>query len=253
MLVSPANRPSTMYEPTPHTPTQLLLTSFRTPIASLEDLENLLLQALTGLGAVPSSSAREVDTELGRNDVLHIVPTVQHLLLSVILPTWLAPLRDAGLVLLAKTLFCPPQAKTSEDAETRCTIVVSALPTLLLHMQTLNSKDTGPTVLLDFSISLVEEITALYPADIVHRSLFQPNSNARGRTDVMDARQAREWEDYVRSACSVPGKVANALHDRSDIASRGELEHGYVAVTSHVLMTQFFFFQTIFLQYVYAC
>jgi hypothetical protein len=229
-LISHSNPPSNSYEPTPHTASQLLLTSLRSPIASLEELEGLLRQTLAALGPIPPTfiPARKIKTELSRNDVLHIIPTVQHVLLSAVLPIWFAPLRDAGLLPLAKELFCPSQTeiipRKHEDAETGCRMATSALATLLSHLPTLTSKDPGPTALLDFSVSLVEDIATLYPAEIIHSALFSSGFGAETRTD---ARRTREWEDYVRSACSVPGKVANALQGRMDVNSREELEHGY--------------------------
>ncbi|KAF8586558.1 hypothetical protein K439DRAFT_945232 [Ramaria rubella] len=230
MLLTPSGSSSASSGPTPQTPAQQLLTSLRSPIALLGDLEDILLRALAALGSIPLpfKPSSKYKSELRAQDALRVIPIVQHIILNAILPVWLTPLRDAGHEQLIREFFCPHieppgNSQTSPIVKSSSKIATSALPTLLLHIQTLNTKDAGPAAILHFCVSMLGDIISLYPPDVVHDALFSGNVGIEPR---MDGRLMQEWEDYVRSACSLPGKVANAMQGTRDLTPNENLQQG---------------------------
>lgn len=230
---------SGLHESGSQTPVQRLLTSLRSPFSTLEELEDILLQVLAALDAVPllfkePSRARG---ELRGEDVLHVLPMIQHIVLKDVLPTWLTLLRDVGHEQLAREFFCPSPpmraaqtmdaAQRSHGVTLRCKVAASSLPTLLSHLHTLNTKDPGPAAILAFSVSVLGDVVSSYPMDLVHDVLF---SNDKSVDSRRDGRRMQEWEDYVRSACSVPGRVANALQEQKDVVPSENLEYGWVSI-----------------------
>ena len=232
--ISTSSASPAQVEPTSQTPTQRLLASLRSSFTTIEELEDVLLQVLAAVDAIPLSfEVRHVmRTELGSNDVLHILPTIQHLILCDILPTWLSLLREVGHEHLARAFFCPSSARTGRtpnvpkaihSIEVHCNIATSSLPILLLKLHALNPKDPGPASLLAFSVSVLGDVVSWYPVDVVYDALFPSNIGADSRTYAC---RTQEWEDHVRAACSVPGKVANALQGQKDIFSDEKLDYG---------------------------
>jgi hypothetical protein len=229
--------PGTLHESVSQTPVQQLLTTLRSSFTTLEELEDVLLHVLAALDSIPlpfkEPSSRARTESLRSEDVLHVLPTIQHVVLTDIIPTWLTLLRDAGHEQLAREFFCPssPPARAARTVDVtrahgislRCKVAASALPTLLAHLHTLDPKDAGPAAVLAFSVSVVDDVVSAYPMDVLHDAFFSKDAGADPRRD---GRRAREWEDYVRAACSVPGRVANALQGQEAIVPSEQLDYG---------------------------
>jgi hypothetical protein len=244
---------STLNEPTAQTPTQLLLTSLSSPFTEIAELESILLRVLAVFDAVPLAfkTIPNVENELHSNDVARVIPTIHHILLNDILPTWLTFLREAGDDELVKELFCPSPHVAhrkniplpSHRLGIHCRVVASALVTLLSHLHTFNPKDPGPAALLAFSVSTLGDIVSSYPMDLVYDDLFSDDVRVNPREYDL---RTQEWEDYVRTACSVPGKVANALHGQNGIVPKEILEYGsvtyiYMSLAAHLKFTRVYF------------
>ena len=224
--------PSTSYEPPPqtHTSAHHLLASLRSSFPSLDSLQNVLLQILITLDSVPPShqpTSRPKLEHLRGDDILHVISTIQHIILNDILPAWFIPLRDGGHEQLVKALFCPPStARGAHRTNLHCTIATSALTTFLSHISTLNPQDPGPAGILAFAISTLDDIVSSYPLDFVYDTLFLAEETEASADPRRDCRRAQDWEDYVRTAFSVPGRVANVVRGQKDIVCSEQLEYG---------------------------
>ncbi|KIJ35771.1 hypothetical protein M422DRAFT_782450 [Sphaerobolus stellatus SS14] len=121
-------------------PVHQYLFQLRTPVESLESLEQLLLEPLTALNVVPHGFKPATHVSLQPSEVLKIIPTIQDIILNNILPTWFLPIQEAGHKTLLKQLFCPslsqskkPIVKILSESQTAefSKISVSGLTTLI--------------------------------------------------------------------------------------------------------------------------
>lgn len=215
-------------------PIKVFLRNIRSTFETVEDVENLLLEALASLKLVPTGFSVHEPPSITSEEVLNAIPTIQHSIQTSVLPVWFEALKSSGHLTLIKQLFCPSKHNaTGLDNATAIEIARNGLSSVLAFISTLDVNALGPRELLDFCLSVLRDISSLYPLDVVFESIFLSNHTHQKDDSVLH----QCWEDYVRSAASLSGKVTNVLHDTQFIHLNQGVEHGsvfiYFGVLSH--------------------
>ncbi|EPQ58409.1 hypothetical protein GLOTRDRAFT_137132 [Gloeophyllum trabeum ATCC 11539] len=182
------------------------------PISSLPALTSLLYSPLSALSLVRRNSKIEILGEFTQAldnavSVKHI-PLLQRALLEHIVPRWWEALEEEGSLHLLERYFYPLGDESSRRARDGVVseLVCSAYTTLL------------SVPLNAYSLRLLATLVERCPVDRVHHLIFDAGiTGGRGGRE----RKSVLWEDFVRNAVAVPGKVANAVMGAKGRAANG--------------------------------
>lgn len=217
------------------TPIRAFLRSLRSNLETIEDVENALLGCLAGLGLVPSGFDSRRPPSIVFEEILNAIPTIQNEILTSILPIWFQSLKERSHLTLIKQFFCPSNFKdTVPDSLGNATGVETArngLSNIITYLSILDVNNLGPRELFGFCLSMLQDIAASYPLDVVFEGIFLHSHPLYKDQNVLH----QHWEDYIRAAASLPGKVANIVHNSKSITLDENLEYRY----AHLFIMKF--------------
>lgn len=171
-----------------------ILRALQTPICELQDLLPLLIAPLKTIALLPPGYDNHNVKLLNPfiNIPIHI-PLIQHALIEKVVPTWEFALRESGNLQLLEQYFCPVRVNENVPAATE--VITLAYSTII----------SNP--LIDFSVHLLQRLSADYPMVKIYKMIFQRFS----------MKQEVIWEDYVRIYLSIPTRIANSVGVRGYI------------------------------------
>lgn len=178
-------------------------------IQDVDDFTFRLSSTLDVLGLAPPGGASivvAVSPSFGAKDtaaVTRYLPAVQQALVGAV-PTFLPALDTRGHALLDAFFAPQPRAAPLEN-----TVALAAYLSLSAMLA-----PNPPTPLAvparEFVLDTLSRLTNLYSVDALYTAVFG-RSGDRTKGKGIDSALSLMWDDAVRSACSVPAKVANAV------------------------------------------
>ena len=183
------------------------INKLQSPVPDLSTLLALISSLLDCIGLLPPHYNPYNTAPLhpeAFNPSRHI-PPIQRALLEHVVPAWQPDLTRDRLMSLVEQWFIPDAFSFASPAAGEVT--VHAYSSIL-------SLPFTP-----YSVDLLARLTKAYPLDRLHTAVF-----SRQNKDSSSGQTILAWEDVVKSALSVPARVANALEGNREIPE--QLEQG---------------------------
>ncbi|GBE82448.1 telomeric DNA binding protein [Sparassis crispa] len=178
----------------------------QSPIPDYRTVLQLLSAPLACLGLLPPRFVQYNVSPLPKESfsIPRHIPLLQRALLEHVIPTWEPELVREDASGIVEQYFCPDAFSFASPAAGQ--VAVLAYSTIL----------SSP--ITEYSVRTLVRLCKSYPIDVLHSVVFSD------RTSHVSGKQTITWEDCVRNAAAIPGKVANAMGGTGNIPP--ELEHG---------------------------
>lgn len=190
------------------------------PITDVDDLVDTLKIPLDALGIPPPSQKSlifepqlERKQSLPSSQAIRLVASIQHAILTNVVPSWDVPLREQRYdfaLSLIEQYFCPgsstPSAlePKSTFSNTSFELALSAYSVLLVGTESMSS----------FSLRVLSRLLTEFPADSIYAYLLLRKDGSSRTED--EGRRLLDWEQFVKIAGSLDSRVANATQGRDD-------------------------------------
>ncbi|ORX40562.1 telomere length regulation protein-domain-containing protein [Kockovaella imperatae] len=190
-------------------------------------LQNLSLHPTSVPPQNVSNTLKAIERYLG---------SVQHSLLTVALPTYLSAL-DVGARSLLDRFFVPPKiANPSSLALGRAIALVSYSSLLALVAPVISSNKERTTALpaqsREYVLHLLDVLGAEYGIDQLYWAIWGDTTTSDHNVSAESSKSGNikmhKWEETVRTAISIPAKVANAWGKWKSEGWAGDIPQGLV-------------------------
>ena len=206
---------------------QALRDALRSPIPDVNAFVFLLSSCLQALH-LHSTSVPPADDPKDLLRYIHrLLPTIQGQLLTSAIPTF-EPLLDTEQRGVLRSLFVPPKDSAPTTLPIRRNIAFISYGTLTAFLSTSNPQITPlPLQSRDFVLYTLNTLAAEYGIDELYWAVWSSSSSIQdGRQS--DGLRTLRWDEAVKVAAGVVGKVTNAVGRWKSEGWSGDLPAGLV-------------------------